>query len=301
MVKFKELLIVILILFFTGAFAQSIRDTDNVSIRFNKAVQLFDSSKFEDAYRIFDDIIAHNVFNSYTTISYIFDGKSLLNVKKYEDGKIVLYKFLEKYPDSKYIDEAKITLAQIFTEQQDFSGAFDVLISLIDTSSSPFYIKYSKTNAEKIAINYLSVSRLKVVYDSLAGKKAKPFDLLLLGKFYLKNDNKKEARNTLSELLKLYPESEEKGEAATLYNNIEANNHLDGSPLIAALLPLNMPANSEDYKTISEILEGIKFAFSEFNNQSDKKVGLLIENTERNKEQIEKLKNDLVKLPMLKA
>jgi branched-chain amino acid transport system substrate-binding protein len=301
MVKFKGLLAFIIILFCTGVFAQSIRDTENVSVRFNQAVQLYDSSKFEDAFRIFDDIINHNLFNSYTTISYIFEGKSLLNLNKYENGKIILYKLLKKYPDSKYVDEAKITLAQIFTEQQDFSGAFDELNSLIDSSASPFYIKYSKANAEKIAVNYLSVSRLKVVYDSLAGKKAKPFDLLLLSKLYLKNDNEKEAENTLSKLLKLYPESEEKGEAATLYNNIKSKNQLDGSPLIAALLPLNEPANSEDYKTISEILEGIKFAFSEFNNQSGKKIGLLIENTERNKEQIEEIKNKLVKLPMLKA
>jgi len=42
------------------------------------------------------------------------------------------------------------------------------------------------------------------------------------------------------------------------------------------LFPLYSAPNGEDYKTASEILEGIKFAISEYNNQTEKKVGLVI-------------------------
>lgn len=301
MIKFKDLLAVLLILLLSKSFAQTVRDTEKVSMRFARAIQLYDSSKYEAAWQIFDDIIKRDDFNSETTISYIFEGKSLVGLQKYEEGRGILNEFLEKYPASKYADEAKLTLAKIFVEQQDFYQAFNELISLIESSESPFYLSYSKAAAEKIASNYLSTSQIKIVYDSLAGKKAKPLVLLLLGKSYVQNNNRKDAENSFSELLRLYPESEEKGEAATLYNRIEDEKHLSGSPVVAALIPLNSARNNDDYKTASDILEGIKFAFSEYNNQSEKKVGLIIKNTGRNKEQIEKIKDELVKLPSLKA
>lgn len=302
MAKFKSLLAALLILFFSGSFAQTVRDSEKVSMRFNRAIQLYDSSKFEVARQIFDGII--NIDDDYTpqtTISYIFEGKSLAALKKYEAGKSALNEFLERYPSSKYTDEAKLTLTEIFFEQKDYYRAFNELISLIDSFKSPFYLSYSKTNAEKIALNYLLTRQIKFVYDSLSGGKTKPFVLLVLGKSYLQINQKENAENSFLELLKLYPESEEKGEAATLYNRIEDEKRLTGSPVIAALFPLYSAPNGEDYKTASEILEGIKFAISEYNNQTEKKVGLVIKNTGRNKKQIEKIKDELIKLQSLKA
>ena len=110
---------------------------------------MYDSSKYEAAWQIFDDIIKRDDFTSETTISYIFEGKSLVGLQKYEEGKSILNEFLEKYPASKYADEAKLTLAKIFVEQKDFYRAFNELISLIESSESPFYLSYSKDKCGK--------------------------------------------------------------------------------------------------------------------------------------------------------
>jgi branched-chain amino acid transport system substrate-binding protein len=302
MIKFKILFAAFSILAVSGSYAQSALDTEKVSARFNLAIQLYDSSEFESAAELFDGIINQNEnYVPQRTISYVLEGKSLVALKKYEEGKNLLNEFLNKYPSSKYCDEAKLTLAGIFILQNDYYLAFKELISLIESSKSNFYLSYSKPNAEKIALNYLSAEQIKFVYDSLSLKNVKPFVLLTLGKLYLQNNNNEDAGNSLSELLKLYSESEEKDEAAALYNRIQIEKQLAGFPRVVALFPLSSASYSEDYKAASEILEGIKFAFSEYNNKTENKVGLVIKNTGRNKEQIEKVINELDKLQSLKV
>jgi branched-chain amino acid transport system substrate-binding protein len=301
MLKFKSLLTILLILLVSKSFSQAVKDTEKVETRFIRAVQLYDSAKFNGALQIFESIVNRDEFTSQTTISFIFESKSFIGLGKYEEAKSILREFLSKYPGSKYTGEAKLTLAEILVKQKDFYPAFNVLVSISDTSKSPFYLNYSKANAEKIALNCLTSEQLKFDYDSLTSGKSKSFVLLMLGKWYQQNNNKKDAEDSFSLLVKLYPESEEKSEAATLYNQIETEKHLGGSPVVAALLPLNITSNIEDYKTASEILEGIKFAFSEYNNQHERKVGLIIKNTGRNKEQIDKIKDELIKHPSLKA
>jgi branched-chain amino acid transport system substrate-binding protein len=302
MPKFKSLLVALLILFFPGSFAQTVKDSEKISTSFYHAIQLYDSSKFEAAWQIFNGIMnTDDDYSPQKTISYIFAGKSLAALKNYEAGKNTLNEFLIRFPSSNYTDEAKLTLTEIFVEQKNYNLAFNELISLINSSKSPFYLSYAMTNAENIARNYLSTWQIKFVYDSLSGDKTKPFVLLVLGKSYLQNNKRENAENSFLELLKLYPESEEKGEAATLYNHIEDEKRLTDSPLIAALFPLYSAPNGEDYITASEILEGIKFAFSEYNKQNERKVGLVIKNTGRNKEQIEKIKDELIKFQSLKA
>jgi branched-chain amino acid transport system substrate-binding protein len=135
----------------------------------------------------------------------------------------------------------------------------------------------------------------------LKNRETKPFVLLTLGKLYLQNNDSKGAEETFLELMKIFPQSEEKRDAATLYNRIEDEKRLANSPVVAALFPVSTSANGEDYTTASEILEGIKFAFSEYNNKTGEKVGLIIKNTGRNKEQIENIKDVLIKNQSLKV
>jgi branched-chain amino acid transport system substrate-binding protein len=302
MVKIKSFLSVLLILFISRSFAQKVTYTENLQARFNTGVQLYDSSMFEAALKIFDHIITQDESNiCQKTISYIFESKCLVALKKYEEGKVLLDEFVNNYPSSLYCDEAKLILAKIFVEQSYYYYSFKELISILEASKSSFYLNYSKKSAEKIALNYLTPGQIRNIYDSLASNEAKPFVLLTLGKLYSINNDIKDAEESFSELLRVFPQSEEKSEAATLYNKIEDEKHLAGSPLVAALFPISSFSNGEDSTTTSEILEGMKFAFSEYNNKTEKKVGLIIKNTGRNKEQIEKIKDVLIKNQSLKV
>ena len=301
MAKIK-LLFLLLILASFSILAQQIVDSSKVDKDFINALKLYNSGNFKEAQMQFNDIIAKNEFNGRTTIAYLFNAKSFVQLKQYGAAQQVLQKFLSEYPESKYVNEAKLTLAQIFYDQGNYLPAFVELCNLVNTTSSPEYDHLAKSNAEKIALNFLSASQVDSVYDSTTVTKSKPFLLLELGKIYMQNSNKENALNSFSEIIKQYKNSEERSDAATLYEKVSAEIlGPPSNPVIAVLLPLKDSSNNKISKTVSEILEGIKYAASEYNKNHKEKIGLLIKNTARNKSQIEKIKNEIADVHSVKA
>ena len=276
-------------------------DTAKVDSAFNKGLILYNSSQFKEAQKIFNQIITDNSFSPNTTIAYIFDGKSLLQLKLFYEAKDILNQFLKKYPNSSYTDEAKLTLAQIYVETKNYELALKQLTTLIDNSSSEFYNTYSKVSAEKIAFNYLSPHQIKIVLDSTKEINSKPFLLLLLGKKYLQNDDSLNSSNAFNNLIKEFPASSESIEAAKLISTLTTQKELYTTPVIAALLPLSTTSENVDKRAVNEILDGIKFAVSSYNKNHDQKVGLIIRNTYRGAKEIYKVKNELMTVHSLKA
>ncbi len=301
MAKFKILFIIFLLLSFKS-FSQTLSDTAKISSEFNEALNLYNSFRFDEAQKIFDKIAAKYEYNPQTTIAYLFAGKSLFKLKKYDEAEKTLKKFLSKYSGSKYADEARLTLADISFQQKNYYVSLKELSSLIDSTNSSFYESYAKSAGEKMALNYLSSSQILTLYDSLSVNNSNSFILFLLGKSYLQDGDLKDAENTFSTFLKRYPESEEKSEVEDLSKQAtgEKQNTVS-TPVIAAMLPLTGAENSNESRIASEILEGIKFAVSEYNITHGKKIGLIIRNTERNINRINKIKNELMNLTSLKA
>ena len=292
---------IILILFPIYLYPQEIIDTVKINADFNQGLDFYKSSNFKDAHQIFNRVISQYGYNPKTTIAYIFDGKSLLQLKLFYEAKDLLNQFLSKYPDSKYSDEARLTLAQIYVESMEYSSALKELTALIDTNSSNFYNTYAKTSAEKIALNYLTPSQIKSFADSSKGKNSKPFLFLLLGKSYLQNDDSLDASNSFKSIIKNFPKSIEGKEAERLVQKLKNKQENISTPVIAALLPLSSASGNIDNRSIWEILEGIKFAVSSFNKIHDQKIGLLIRDTKRDTNEILKIKTELLNLPSLKA
>ncbi len=292
---------ILLILIPICLYPQEISDWTKVDSLFNQGLSFYNSKQFNESNKVFNQIIKDYSFNPKTTIAYIFDGKSLLQLKLFYEAKDVLNQFLRKYPSSNYADEAKLTLAQIYVEIKDYTSALNQLTEMIDNSSSEFYNNYSKVSAEKIALSFLSPSQIKAVLDSTKKINSKPFLLLVLGKSYFQNDDSLNACNTFNNLIKEFPASSESIEAAKLNKEIRSKQEVFSTPVIAALLPLSSNSANIDKRAVSEILEGIKFAISAYNKNHDQKVGLIIRNTNRDEKEIQKIKNELMKIHSLKA
>jgi len=297
----KTKILIFLFLALTSTILAQLIDTSKAGNEFNNALKLYNSNKFHEAQQLFSDIITRYEFNSYTTIAYIFDAKSFIGLKVPDAALKILREFINRFQDSKYVNEAKLTLAQALFDQHDYLRAFNELCNLIDSTSSEEYIRLAKRDGEKIALNFLSADQIKQVYDS-SGIKSKPFILLEAGKIYLQNNNKEEAEKTFAEIINLYKDSEEKSDAAVLYEQASFERQKSiKSPIIAVLLPLKVISDIKVSQTISEILEGIKFSADGYNKNHKEKIGLLILNTERDKNQIIKIRDEINSIPTVKA
>lgn len=280
-------------------------EIDSVRIRneFYSALDLYNNNKFEESEKIFSQISTVTKFNPSTTISYIFTAKSFLKLGDIEQADKILYSFISKFPNSNYINEAQIMLAKINLEGKKYIDSFKNLTDIIEHPQSTYYLKYAESCGELLTLKYLSPTVIRSVYDSSSNMNLRPYLLFISSKYYYLNNKIDSSKFLLDSLLNTYPISAEKINAESLMEKIKnGSNANHGTPLIAVLLPLDQTSiNSQNFNAGNEILEGIKFALSEYNNKHREEIGLLIKNTGRSKEKIENIKREVDSLDSLKV
>ncbi len=302
MVKSILFILIFICSFYSEINAQSYVDSAKSDAEFRLGLDLYNTGQYNEARQIFEKLCYKYSFNPKTTISFIFDAKSLYKLKNDSEAAAVLNEFISKYNDSKYKDEAELMLAEISIGKGNYFEAFKMLTHIIESSNSPFYYSYAQSGGEKIAMHFLDPGKIIDLYDSTSNTKLKPYLLLTLGKIYIQNGNYKNAEAALSDLIHLYPLSEEKGEAVTLYQRILVEKETTPTtPLIGVMLPFNYQSKDTISNAGSEILEGIKYAVAQYNKTHTQKVGLLIRNTERNKAKIENIEREFSSIPSIKV
>jgi len=294
------LLLVILIAFpFNFTFSQN-NSEQEIEKLFDNALYQFKSGEYNQAINSFSNIITEYDYNSKTTISEFFKAKILFQLEQLEEFKTVADGFLEKYPNSKYIEEIRLQLTKYYLEIANYYNAFRETLFIIEkTNSSTYEIKARKTG-EGIASKYLNDSQLQKLYSLFTSSKVKSFVLLQVGKYFIRTGDSFSAKSTISALMKNYPESIEYNEANKLYEF--SYEFKPVVTLVGVMLPLETnPAGVVTSQPAAEILEGIKFAVNEFNQMRNEKIGLIIRDTKKDIEEIKKIREEFTSLNSLMA
>jgi branched-chain amino acid transport system substrate-binding protein len=122
----------------------------------------------------------------------------------------------------------------------------------------------------------------------------------LSGKIYVAQKNYKLSQETFSQIIRLYPDSYEKKEALKLADEtLKSEKFIDKSDIVGVILPLS--SNLSSSSAASEILEGIKFALSEYNEGRENKIGILIRDSKSTKSKLEEIHNELKDIGNLKC
>jgi branched-chain amino acid transport system substrate-binding protein len=268
--------------------------------KFKDALNKYSSGDYSDAHTMFREIYS-TASGSYRGAALLFRGKSELKLNRIADARKTVVDFLILFPSSEYRDEGRITLSKIYLQQGDPESALKEMLYLIEETKSKENLKFAKETGSKIASN-LAAEQIEKMLLTAPGKKSKPFLLLLTGKSYLNIDNKLDADAAFLEILEVYPESDEKNEASTLFRQKLKQKQISDTsvPVIAALLPLTKSGSNEEVTAAKEILEGIKFAISEYNSSNESQVGLLVRNTQNNPAVIEDIKKEFDRIQSLK-
>lgn len=290
---YKYVIVLTFILFPACILAQNLSEQD-IDSEFNTAVDFYSSGDLVQSLSIFNRIIDEFGYNNKTTAAVIFKAKIFLDEKKFSDAKKVLTSFIERYSKSRYIDEARMMLVKINFDEANYFAAVKEIGFLVDNSNSPEDITEAKELGGRISYNYMSPIQLQRLVDSFSGVKTKPYFMLLLGKSYLKSNDEFNGKKVLEDLMNRFPDSEEFSEAKEIYDSPVVISKSD-SPviIIGVMLPLQADESGNYTSSASvEILEGIKFAVSEFNSTHDEKIGIAIRDTKSDNETITEIKNE---------
>jgi branched-chain amino acid transport system substrate-binding protein len=274
--------LLVLIFFLSGMhfFAQT---TDEQ--KFNDAVKLFKNKNYQTALENFKSISDKE--NKYQTAAKFFVVKTLTELKKFSEAEKEANNFLEKFGSSKYADEVSVLLIKSLLEQSKYKTAFIKALDLLRNSQSTSYRIEAKSIAEGIAKNYLSSFDVKEISDDEKDKKVRPFLLFTLAELYALEGNEDESEKLIEQIIKNFPQSDEYYLAKNFQGN--SSDRTSGNEiLIGVLLPLT---DSDGRKNIAaeEMLEGIKYAFHELNEQRETKIGLIVRNSKRSESEISRI------------
>lgn len=291
---------IILSLIFGFSFVIAQNFSIDINKDFDKAVGLYKSKNYDAALNIFQRITNYSQPNSKLTAASFFISEIYLNKKAYSELVKSVKDYLTKFPKSKYSDEVKNILIQSYIDRGDYDNAFKSCISFLDKSSSIVFWNETKLIAEKLALNYLNTSDLNKVNKNFNNPGLKPFLLLLSGKLLLKEGDDKSAIKDFDNIISNYKTSDEYIEALSLKKSLTNLNDNINTSLVGVLISLT-DQNGRSIQSANEILEGIKFAFHEYNSIHNEKIGLLINDIQRDKERIIDESNALIENDKVKC
>ena len=282
--------IAFLFIFLPVSLSQHLKD-DEIKEQFNLAVELYNANSYYQAHSIFNKIINEYDFNSRTTVSYFFSSKIYLGQERFDEAESLITKFLELYPSSSYANEMRMMHVKLNLQQEDYYAALRELAFLVGRTDSDNYRDRAKNIGGKVAYYYLNSTQIKQLNDSFTGSIVKPFLLLQLGIAFSKEGDLINAKKSISELINNYPGSEEYTEAVDYYSSLSDQTVTNSSAtLIGVILPLQRNSTGQITSTASlEILEGIKFALSEFNLGREDKIGLVLRDTKNDVDEINRI------------
>ena len=273
---------------------------DNITTEFQIGLNLFQSYQYDEALKVFARL-ADKDYNRRTTAALLFEGK--INLLQSNDSMALaaFNRLFLKYPSSKYIDDAYMSLAGYYQENNAYPKSLKQLCLLISNTGSPYYDSLARSIGEKITLLHLDNNNLDSLLIALTHPKEHTYLLWLKGKLNLLKNNHLKAKECLSEIMLRYPASVEYNDASRLLNTLNLPDENHGN-LLGVILPVyRKDTNYTRIEPSIEILEGIKFAVSEYNNENNSKIGLLIRDSERNSEKLKAIKEEFDKFNNIKA
>jgi branched-chain amino acid transport system substrate-binding protein len=273
---------------------------DNITNEFQIGISLFQSYQYDEALKVFTRI-AEEDFNPRTTAALLFEGKIDLLQSNEPEALAVFNKLFLKYPSSKYIDEAYMSLAAYYQDNAMHGKSLRQLCLLILNTKSPQYDSLARSIGEKISLLHLDNNDLDILLSSLTLPKDRTYLLWLKGKLNLLKNDPLKAKECFTEIVLNYPGSVEKSKAARLLTDLNLPDENNGN-LLGVILPVyQKDTNYSRVEPSVEILEGIKFAVLEYNNENNSKIGLLIRDSERKAEIIKRIKEEFDTYNSIKA
>lgn len=292
---------IIILLLITNINSQNINLENSVDSEFELGLSLFQSNQYNDAYIIFENLFNSTSVHQKTTASYLMAARCKIELGELENGKNILNKLLTQFPGTKFLADVSFVKAELYIKEKKYSDAFEELIYILAISEDDFLINEAKKESEKIAVNFLTFNQVASVREKFTSPKIISFLLYCEGRSAFVNNNLLEAEKSFYEIISKYPQSEEHQKAIEYYQKSKSGDKTEllDTPVIAILLPLMK--NEVGNSAAEEILDGVKFAVSEYNNNNERKIGLLIRDTKRNQNEIEKIAEELKTLPSLIA
>ncbi|MDI6766000.1 MAG: ABC transporter substrate-binding protein [Bacteroidota bacterium] len=237
----------------------------SVEDKFSLGLHLYRQNDIKGALDIFNFLLQQEPIHQRTTAAYIMAGKSLIKLKQYNASGALLQEFLKMFPDTRYTNDVRYSIAISKLMILDYYYAASQLFECLENTTDTILSNKAARIFEFILTEHLNIKQIHEFYNKFSKGNFKDLvGIILSEKVYRAGDH-----NYAKELV--YEIGDNK-RPSLYYGRIQALKKKLNSIVklkIGAVLPLMKNNPTSPIKKIAEeILDGISFALEEFKNES---------------------------------
>ncbi len=239
----------------------------SVEDKFSLALHLYRQNDIKGGLDMFNSLLHQEPMHQRTTAAYVMAGKSLLKLKQYNASATLLQEFLKMFPDSRYVDHVRYSIALSKLMILDYVVAATQLFKCIENTTNIILSNKASRLFEFILTEHLNIDQIREFYNKSSKENLKDLCGIILSEKVYQTGDHYYANVIVNEISNTNRVSLYSGRIQILKNKLSNIVKLK----IGAILPLmkNHPANL--IKNISEeMLGGISYALEEFKNESKK-------------------------------
>ena len=246
--------------------------------QFQDALKFFTDGRYREAGVGFQRIINQPEVSHRTTAAYLMAAKSLYHQSEYRSSAASLHRFLDRFHRSEYIDDAHYTLALDYYQLEQYNESAELFLRVHQTSSDTVLAARSGKMLELVVPANLEIPGLRALLPLAQSREMKAFLSLALAEKVLRTGDAPGAKEALRPVLALPPGNARRAEAQAMMERIDHS----GVVKVGVVLPLTLKSDESSLQGIGEeMLNGIKLAADEHNQDAMPKVSLEVRNTER--------------------
>ncbi len=274
----------ILICFYLIFYTDNLQSQDkNLPSEINDAIELIDSKEYSSAL-----VQLQSIREKYPERHSLIDFliiKSSYELNRFENVEKLANNFLNSYPESKYFSDIQTFLMISLINQNKYESGFDLAINILKNSASISKKIELKSFIEKAISEKLNPFYLQQYSEKESDKNLLPFILYLTAKSFYDNGDAVSGEKYANKIITSYVASEEYMPAVNL--KLQANKEIssDDEVIVGVMFPLTRGQNEKNV-FVDQILDGVKYAFHEYNKEREDKTGLIIEDTKNSSEEI---------------
>jgi ABC-type branched-subunit amino acid transport system substrate-binding protein len=232
--------------------------------RFSTGLREYNQGNYAKAIEDFDHV-AKMSLNQRSTAAAIMLAKSHYRVRQYGESMRIAREFIDKFPQSMYVDDARFTVGLNYEAQYRYPDALLHYLLVVETTGNQTLRKKAESFSVHIADERLSIDELNTVLRDIRGPSSEDLVRVRLSKKQLGKGAIHFAEKTLEPVIARRPPTPYRPEADELMEKIRQG----VSVKIGALLPLAGSSTQKHIKQYGEdFLLGMEYALDEIRGRN---------------------------------
>ncbi len=270
--------------------AANVRYVPDVEITFSKGVNKYRNANYEEAIRVFEELLNLSPVHQRITAVYLMLGKCYYKLGSYKKAITTLNELIKKYPKSNYVDHAHYTMGFCFYELAQYINSLNEFLFVADNGREKKLVERSRNNALKVIENNIPLNELQQLKESTIGEVSSAILTIKLSQRFLERGYRDRAVSLLQNFVQQHQQNPYLSTVRDLL--IRTNIPIPSEEVTIGII---LPLSGEYNEQAMAVLSGVQYAQKKFNDTSDVRINLVIKDSEGDIVKVVKSAQELAK------